>query len=130
MMIPPEKATSRIIHFEILPGLPGVGPSPKHFHQGRPTPWSEGFVVRFWNSDGSHWVGNFQQGNYGYHDVVLWPEANAIVVVAGDFFYLISEANPEEYSTPGPQCLIRGLASMRIGRCSSPQILMQYLPMT
>jgi len=82
MMIPPEKATSRIIHFEILPGLPGVGPSPKHFHQGRPTPWSEGFVVRFWNSDGSHWVGNFQQGNYGYHDVVLWPEANAIVVVA------------------------------------------------
>ena len=48
--------TSRIARWEILPGLPGDGPVPKHFHTGHPTPWAEGFVVRFWNDDGTEWV--------------------------------------------------------------------------
>jgi hypothetical protein len=46
-MTGPEGAGTRIERWEILPGLPGEGPDPKHFHLRHPTPWKEGVAVRF-----------------------------------------------------------------------------------
>jgi hypothetical protein len=61
----------RIVRWEILKGLPGEGSVPKHFHQGHPTPWMEVIVIRFFNEDGSSWVGNFQGHLYTHSDVAL-----------------------------------------------------------
>lgn len=103
-----EASTSQIVRWEILNGLPGEGPIPKHFHLGHPTPWAEGFVVRFWKADGSEWVGNFQGGGFGHTELVAWPEANAIVVIAADNLYLVDSQDPGKYVTLGPQCLVSG----------------------
>jgi hypothetical protein len=68
-----------VVRWEILKGLPSEGPIPKYFHKGHPTPWAEGFVVRFWNEDGTEWVGNFQGGSGSIGTVVDSPEATMIV---------------------------------------------------
>ncbi len=96
----------QIVRWEILKGLPGEGPIPGHFHTGHPTPWAEGFVVRFWNEDGTDWVGNFQGRGFGRANVSLWPEANAISTIAGGSYYLIDSGNPDSYSTLGPQSVV------------------------
>lgn len=98
--------TRRIVRWEVLSGLPGDGPIPFHFHLGHPTPWAEGFVVRFSNHDGTKWVGNFQGGYLGHSDVVLWPGANAVAVIAGGYCYFIDAGNPASYSTLGSQCQV------------------------
>ena len=36
---------SRNVRWEILHGLPGEGPLPRHFHKGHTAPWTEGLVV-------------------------------------------------------------------------------------
>ena len=70
-------------------GLPGTGPLPVHLHTGRPTPWSEGCVVRFTTQAGNEWIGNLQSG-YGYATKVIeWPKANAVVVIAKGATYFI-----------------------------------------
>lgn len=86
--------------------MPGDGPVPKHFHLGHPTPWTEGFVVRFWNVDGSEWVGNFQHGGFGQNEITAWPEANAVVVVAACNFYLVNVADPTRFASVGPQSVV------------------------
>jgi hypothetical protein len=88
----------RVVRWEILPGLPGEGPLPKPFHLGHPTPWAEGLVVRFFAADGSSWIGNFQRSSYlRPTEVILWQEANVIVVIAAGALYLIDAANPSDY---------------------------------
>ena len=102
----PNASTSRVVRWETLPGLPADGPVPRHFHLGHPTPRVEGFVVRFWNADGSEWVGNFE----GFQDwttkIVLWPKADSIVVLAMDNFYLVDAGNPDSYVTLDSQTLV------------------------
>jgi len=65
-----DPGPNSLVRWEILKGLPGEGPLPRYFHLGHSTPWSEGFVVRFWNSDGAEWVGNFQ-GGWGLGTVAI-----------------------------------------------------------
>lgn len=55
--------------------------------------------MRFWNGDGSEWVGNFQAGGSGLSEVVNWPEANAIAVIATDNLYLVDARDPADYVT-------------------------------
>lgn len=100
-MAPSDNAVSRIVQWETLPGLPGEGPMPVHFHVSHPTPWREGFVVRFWKYDGSQWVGNFQSGRSKCCKVALWPEAESVAVVAGGYFYLFDARKPDSYFTLG-----------------------------
>ncbi len=58
-----------------------------------------------WSSDspllnGSSWVGNFQQSNHlSPIEVLLWSEANSIIVTASGALYLINAANPAEYQS-------------------------------
>lgn len=103
-----EAKACQIIQWEVLKGLPGEGPIPKHFHLGHPTPWSEGRVLRFRNVDGSGWVGNFQVCGYGNTEVAEWPEAKAVVVILAGALYLIDSNDPGNYVTLGPQCSVSG----------------------
>jgi hypothetical protein len=81
----------------IEPGLPGTGPPPIHLHTGRPTPWSEGCVVRFTPPQGEEWIGNLQTG-YGYAtEVVEWSEANAVVVIAKGAVYFVHLGQSHEW---------------------------------
>jgi len=91
-----DASTSRIVRWEILKGLPTEGPIPKYFHLGHPTPSSEGFVVRFWNADGTDWVGNFRCG-WGLGTVVDWPEASILIVIAYGACYFLQKSDPLRY---------------------------------
>jgi hypothetical protein len=88
----------RIVRWEILKGLPGDGPAPKYFHLGHPTPWAEGFVVRFWNEDGTEWVGNFQGAWWGVSSVFDFPGSSMLTVVAFGACYILPKSDPERYT--------------------------------
>jgi hypothetical protein len=96
-----EFTTGQIVRWEILPGLPGEGPIPKHFHQGHPRPWAEGFVVRFWNRDGSEWVGNFQAGWTEFSGVIELPETKLAVVISHGAYYLLPLNDPSRVTVMG-----------------------------
>jgi len=91
---------SRIVRWEILKGLPADGPLPRYFHMGHPTPWAEGFVVRFWNDDGTEWVGNFQ-AQWGEGSVFDLRGATSLVVIAYGACYLLPKSDPERYVCQG-----------------------------
>ena len=92
-------SSKRVVRWEVLPGLPGEGPVPLHFHAGHPTPWAEGLVIRFWNEDESEWVGNFQGRQDWSTRILDWPEAETLVVLPMDNLYLFDARNPSEYIT-------------------------------
>ena len=96
------------VRWEILKGLPGEGPPPRYFHLGHPTPWKEGLAVRFWKDGGDHWIGNFQSGDRGNTQVVSWPEANSVYVIAAGGLYIYSADDPESYTTLGIQSHVEG----------------------
>ena len=96
--------SGQIVRWEVLPGLPGEGPVALHFHTGHRTPWAEGTVIRFWSEDGTNWVGNFKGRQDRNAKVLVWPEADAIVVQAMDNLYLVDARSPESYtSVPSPE---------------------------
>ena len=79
-------------------GLPGTGPLPVHLHTGKPTPWSEGCVVRFVPRSGDSWIGNLQTG-FGYATrIVDWPEANAVIVIAKGAVYCVRPNQPDGWT--------------------------------
>lgn len=81
----------------IEPGLSGTGPLPVHLHSGKPTPWSEGCVVRIQPDSGTEWIGNLQRG-YGYATKIIeWRAAKAIIVIAHGASYLIHPDQPEKW---------------------------------
>jgi hypothetical protein len=96
-----RESTSRIVRWEILPGLPGEGPIPHHFHLGHPTPWKEGFVVRFWNQDGREWVGNFQAGWTEFSAFIELPETQLAVVISHGAYYLLPLNDPNRVTVMG-----------------------------
>src|SRR5579863_5195611 len=80
----------RIVRWEVLKGLPGDGPVPKHFQI---RPWREGFVVRFWNTSGTNWVGNFGGGGAPFCTVFDWDEADMVVVGAAGALYFLRKGD-------------------------------------
>ena len=78
-------------------GLPGIGPLPVHLHTGKPTPWSEGCVVRVTPRSGHPWIGNLQTG-YGYATTIVeWPEADAVIVIAKGAVYFVRPDQPDKW---------------------------------
>jgi hypothetical protein len=73
--------------FEVLPGLPGVGPYPEQFSANGKGTHREGFVVRFQPRSSEPWVGNFQPGVYGFTGALPHPEGRTVIVVAGGQAY-------------------------------------------
>src|SRR5436190_23886434 len=85
------------MHAAFEPGLPGTGPLPIHLHQGRPTPWSEGVVIRVTPDCGDEWIANLQSG-YGYATkIIYWELAKSIVVIVGGAIYLIFPDDPQRW---------------------------------
>lgn len=91
------------------PGLPGTGPFPVHMHQGHPTPWSEGVVVRVFPDRAHEWIANLQ-GSHGYATkIVSWPRAGAIWVVINGGVYLLYAEEPARwryYADLGIDCRV------------------------
>jgi hypothetical protein len=91
------------------PGLSGTGPSPIHLHAGRPTPWSEGYVVRFEPDHAPAWIGNLQ-GGWGYANrIIAWDAARAIIVIAKGAAYFVRPDEPQQWKfidSTGIDCLI------------------------
>jgi hypothetical protein len=85
----------------ILPGLPASGDPPHHFCFEQPSPWAEGLVVSFTNSQGNVWVGNFQEGRGYATKIIEWPAANAVVLIARGAVYFISTTTPEHWKCHG-----------------------------
>jgi hypothetical protein len=78
-------------------GLPPFGPAAVHLHDGSPTPWRQGLVVRFTPDSGESWVANAKPG-YGYRTAVWpWLATQSFIVVAAGNAYLVRPDRPEEW---------------------------------
>ncbi len=79
--------------YEILKSLPAYGPMYVPIAEdGRPF-YYEGFPVRFYKSDGSSWVANFNPGWTKVNAVYDFPQFNRMIVIAGGTVYIM---NPDE----------------------------------
>jgi hypothetical protein len=92
-----EPRNSQIVRWEILPDLPAEGPSPIHFDFLHPAHCWMSLVVRFWRADGDHWVGTFQGIQDWSNKVMLWPEADSVVVISHDALYLVNASDPANH---------------------------------
>jgi len=87
--------------FEILEGLPPYGPMYIAITENDEPYVSEGFVVRFYKSDGSNWVANFKPGWTDCSIVKHFPESNTFVVLANGMGYLMSPDHEKPIKTFG-----------------------------
>ncbi len=74
--------TSESELFEVLPGLPGVGPIPEPFTATGQGTHREGFVIRFFPRTSKSWVGNFQGGLGSFDGLFLHPDARTVIIVS------------------------------------------------
>ena len=79
--------------FEVLEGLPTYGPMYVPVSEDGVSFYSEGFVVRFYKSDGSAWVANFKPGWTEFCLVLDYPDTNRVVVIANGQGYIM---NPDQ----------------------------------
>lgn len=80
-------------HHEILESLPTYGPMYIPIAENNELYYSEGFVVRFFKSDGTNWVANFKPGWTGFNAVYEFDMEDWVLVIAGGTCYLM---DPEE----------------------------------
>lgn len=79
--------------YEVLNGLPTYGPMyipVTQVEQPFISPYSEGFVVRFFQSDGNTWVANFNLGWTDFSEVFDFPATDLTVVIAGGSGYVMN----------------------------------------
>ena len=81
------------VRYEILAGLPAYGLIYVSISQDEIPNFSEGFVVRFFKSDGSNWVGNFQSAWTNFSRVFDFPHFNKTVVLASGACYIMIDDN-------------------------------------
>ena len=79
--------------YEILEHLPTTGPMYIPITGNDELFVSEGFVVRFYKSDGSDWVANFKPGWTDCSYVKYYPNSNKVIVIADGLGYIM---NPDE----------------------------------
>lgn len=68
-----------------------------YFCFDHPTPSQEGFVLRFSQPERNSWMGNFQRSITNYADVIDWPEASVIVIIAFGACYFVNPNEPQKY---------------------------------
>lgn len=81
------------LKYEILKGLPAYGPMYIPVTENGESFSSEGFIVRFFKSDGSNWVANFKEGWTELNAVYEFEDQVNILVIAGGTCYIM---NPEK----------------------------------
>jgi hypothetical protein len=79
--------------YEILESLPSYGPMYIPVTENGEPYYSEGFVVKFYKTDGTMWVANFKPGWTGFNAVYEFGIEDNILIIAGGTCYLM---NPEE----------------------------------
>jgi hypothetical protein len=87
--------------YEILNGLPGHGPMYIPVSEDDEQFYSEGFVVRFYKSDGSDWVANFKTGWSNLNFVFDYPEIDRIIVIAKGQGYIMDPNQEKPIETFG-----------------------------
>jgi hypothetical protein len=55
-------------------------------------------VVRLFEDGRTRWAGIFECALARHLDILLWPEANALVVLAANALYLVNTAHPDDFS--------------------------------
>lgn len=79
--------------YEILESLPAYGSMYIPVAEKDEPYYSEGFVVRFFKTDGTDWVANFKPGWTGLNAVHEFEQKLEILVIAGGTCYFM---NPDE----------------------------------
>jgi hypothetical protein len=79
--------------YEILSSLPTYGPMYIPVTDNGEPYYSEGFPVRFYKSDGTEWVANFQPGWTDLKEIIEFEETQNLLVVACGTCYLM---NPDD----------------------------------
>jgi hypothetical protein len=87
--------------YAVLDGLPTYGPMYVPVSDDHEPFYSEGFVVRFYRSDGSDWVANFKPGRTGCSLVVDYPDTNRIIVIAKGQGYIMTPDQQQPIDTFG-----------------------------
>jgi len=87
--------------YEILDSLPAYGPMYVPITDDNEPFYSEGFVLRFYKSDGSDWVANFKPGWTSFNKVFDYSEHDIIVVFAGGQGYIMNPDNEKPVGTFG-----------------------------
>lgn len=77
------------MRYEILKGLPTYGPLYIPISESNIPFYSEGFVVRFFRSDGTSWAANFQKGFPEFNAVHSLAASDNILVIASGTCYLM-----------------------------------------
>lgn len=75
--------------FEVLSGLPPYGPVAVSFPSNGKGSHSEGVVVRFFDSAGESWVGNFQGEGTQFSGVIEHPNRRDLIVISRGTGYLV-----------------------------------------
>ncbi|HMI02490.1 MAG TPA: hypothetical protein VK541_08420 [Pedobacter sp.] len=76
--------------YEILESLPSYGPMYIPVSENNEAYYSEGYVARFYTSEDTTWVGNFEPGLTGLDAVYEFEDDPYILVIAGGTCYLMN----------------------------------------
>jgi hypothetical protein len=87
--------------YEILDSLPSYGPMHISISSNGQQYYSEGFAVRFYKSDGSDWVANFETGQTAFNAVYEFGDLENVLVIAGGICYLMNPNDRIPVSTFG-----------------------------
>lgn len=71
------------------------------FHRTECLFYAEGFVVQFFNSDGTNWVGNFQRGMTTFSQVYDFPYLKKAAVFAYGLCYIMTDGEQKTFKTSG-----------------------------
>jgi hypothetical protein len=85
---------SHTTRYEILESLPAYGPMYIPVSENNKAYYSEGFVVRFYTSENTNWVGNFEPGWTGLNAVYEFEHDLYVLIIAGGTCYLM---NPDHH---------------------------------
>ena len=68
--------------------------------------YSEGYVIRFYKSDGSSWVVNFASGWSSFRLVLNYPDTNKVIVTADGEEYVMAVDQERPLATFGGQVAV------------------------
>lgn len=78
--------------FEILKSLPAYGPMYIPISHSGEGFYEEGFVIRFFKSDGTDWIANFQPGWTNFRTVIELSSSKLLIIASGTCYIM----NPDQ----------------------------------
>ena len=74
--------------FEILNSLPAYGPMYVSIAPNDEGFYSEGYVIQFFKSDGTEWIGNFQPGWTNFRTVIELSGSKLLIIASGTCYIM------------------------------------------